>query len=157
MREKIKRRKDEGFTLIELMIVIAVIGILAVVLVPKMGSIKNSAKITGVQTNIRSMTMLIQAMNGLTPGSTLDTQVTSNLGTLQDAISMRNPFTSGEGVGSTNAYVVVSTAPTLPATPITPGTIYVSVDETATVPTITLIGCDESGDEIDDLTITIEP
>ncbi|HVJ50701.1 type II secretion system protein, partial [Desulfitobacterium sp.] len=31
----VKRRKDSGFTLIELMIVIAVIGILAVVLVPK--------------------------------------------------------------------------------------------------------------------------
>ncbi|AET66663.1 prepilin-type N-terminal cleavage/methylation domain-containing protein [Desulfosporosinus orientis DSM 765] len=55
MRERIKRRKEDGFTLIELMIVIAVIGILAVVLVPKMSSIKDSAKATGVITNAKSI------------------------------------------------------------------------------------------------------
>lgn len=49
------RRKDEGFTLIELMIVIAVIGILAVVLMPKMTGLKTGAKITGVQTNAVSV------------------------------------------------------------------------------------------------------
>ena len=51
----IKRRKDEGFTLIELMIVIAVIGILAVVLVPKVGSIKTSAKQAGIDVNMRTV------------------------------------------------------------------------------------------------------
>ncbi|MEL1135134.1 type II secretion system protein [Desulfitobacterium sp. THU1] len=51
----IKRRKDGGFTLIELMIVIAVIGILAVVLVPKMGGVKDSAKYAGVTTNAKSV------------------------------------------------------------------------------------------------------
>lgn len=51
----IKRKKDGGFTLIELMIVIAVIGILAVVLVPKVGSIKTQAKNSGLDVNIRTV------------------------------------------------------------------------------------------------------
>lgn len=56
-----KRKKDGGFTLIELMIVISVIGILAVVLVPKMSGVKTSAKVTGVQTNVKSVQAYVTA------------------------------------------------------------------------------------------------
>lgn len=57
----IKRKKDGGFTLIELMIVIAVIGILAVVLAPKMTGVKDSAKATGAITNAKSVEAYVTA------------------------------------------------------------------------------------------------
>ena len=56
-----KRRREEGFTLIELMIVIAVIGILAVVLVPRVGSIKTQAKGAGIDTNMRMVQGYVQS------------------------------------------------------------------------------------------------
>ncbi len=61
LKEKIKRRKDQGFTLIELMIVIAVIGILAIVLVPKVGTIKTQAKGAGIDTNVRMVQGYLQS------------------------------------------------------------------------------------------------
>jgi len=50
-----RRQKDGGFTLIELMIVIAVIGILAIVLVPKVGAFKTQAKTAGLETNLMTV------------------------------------------------------------------------------------------------------
>lgn len=57
----INRKKDSGFTLIELMIVIAVIGILAVVLVPKVGTVKTQAKSAGVDTNMWAVQGYVQS------------------------------------------------------------------------------------------------
>ncbi|MGI6450041.1 MAG: competence type IV pilus major pilin ComGC [Desulfitobacteriia bacterium] len=48
-----KRYNNTGFTLIELMIVIAIIGILSMVLVPKVSAIKTQAKEAGLDTNVR--------------------------------------------------------------------------------------------------------
>ena len=61
MNKMIKRRKDEGFTLIELMIVIAVIGILAVVLVPRIGGVKTQARMAGVDVNIRTVQAYVES------------------------------------------------------------------------------------------------
>ncbi|SFR02799.1 competence type IV pilus major pilin ComGC [Desulfoscipio geothermicus] len=60
MRKYFKNRK--GFTLVELMMVIAVIGILAAVLVPKMGFMKDSAKETGLEANVRMVEATVNSM-----------------------------------------------------------------------------------------------
>ena len=50
-----KKRKKKGFTLIEIMIVIAIIGALALVLIPKSTQSKITTKETGINTNSRSI------------------------------------------------------------------------------------------------------
>ena len=44
----------KGFTMIELMIVITVIGILAIVLLPRISGIRNDARTAGVEANMRA-------------------------------------------------------------------------------------------------------
>lgn len=96
---KQRKRKDDGFTLIELMIVIAVIGILAVVLIPKIGNVKTLAKATGVQTNFQSVSAAVQSITDLTASnanlSNGSNSVYTELTTyFSGTNAMTNPFTN---------------------------------------------------------------
>lgn len=133
MNEMIKRRKDEGFTLIELMIVIAVIGILAIVLVPKVGTIKTQSKTAGIDANIRMVEGYVQskssywASKGSQP-SEIASDIYKAFNNSSDR--MANPFSSGTDIynmitptGSdvaSNVLVINDfTAPVAPATTAT--------------------------------------
>jgi prepilin-type N-terminal cleavage/methylation domain-containing protein len=74
-------RADEGFTLIELVMIIVVLGILAAIAVPRMGGISDSSKISATKTE---MAMLKRAIAG-TPqvsggGRYLDVGFEGNMG-----------------------------------------------------------------------------
>jgi prepilin-type N-terminal cleavage/methylation domain-containing protein len=56
------RRNRKGFTLIEMMIVIAVIAILAAVIIPRSGIVQNTAKESGVESNARIVQGIVENM-----------------------------------------------------------------------------------------------
>ena len=124
------KQVQKGFTLIELMIVVAIIGILAAVAIPAYSSYTKKAKFTEVTQATQALKTALEVcandMGQFTACTAGANGVPSNLGTLGTAI------TSGTAaLGKYVAYVGVgdgalggSTAPS--ATGVTPSTIQIA-------------------------------
>ncbi len=142
MRKKLGNQK--GFTLIEMMMVIAVIGILAAVLIPKIQGVKDNSKLAGVDANARQVqayvTGLIQRYQNATSGTASAQQTAFANSVVAAADSLENPFTNNTGAviavaGAMNTTKAVTvgnsasvTAPT--ADEDNAGMIYVSYTQT---------------------------
>lgn len=95
-----KLRNKRGFTIIEIMVVIALIGILAAVLVPKFSGVKERAKEVGVITNAKMVEAFVstQIDSGLTIADLVDA--------IEDEFTenpLVNPFTHDNTVDASAA------------------------------------------------------
>lgn len=68
---EISKKKKKGFTLVELVIVIAIIAVLAAIAIPKFGAIKKDANIRADQANAKIIATA--AASAIADGLTLDT------------------------------------------------------------------------------------
>ena len=158
----IRLRREEGYTLIELMLVIAIVGVLGVSTFPKMEQVRTSAKLIGVQSNYRSV---IATIYGLQKTDDVAAKLTALFG---NSVSpkvedMTNPITNKMGVATAVDYADE------------PAAVYVLNKSVTTVPSgveqssyigavvivqannsIAVYGCDEVGKLIPGLLRTIQ-
>ena len=102
-------KNNKGFTLIELMIAIAIIGILALVLIPKVAGLKDSAREQGLDTNVR---MGLSVAEGLLDTYTADATGCADIETALSTklpLTAKNPFTKVAGVKQTTGGSALAT------------------------------------------------
>ena len=111
--------KKKAFTLIELMIVLAVIAILAVVLIPRAGASRTEARLAGVTTNVNSVRSFLEARTGAR-FINVATDLDKAIKTAFEEDELENPLDD-----SKDPYVVSSDTPDSPE----PGRVVVIVKD----------------------------
>ena len=148
MVERIKNKK--GFTIIEVMVVIALIGILAAVLVPQFGGVKNRAKDAGMITNAKMVEAFVASeIDNWTKGNAIgDTAGTDDMIEAIrehfDGNRLTNPYTGDDSVANV---VVEETASVAYSTGDDAGKVYVTINTTGTLE-VRINGFDAKGKEI---------
>ena len=110
--------KKRGFTMVELIIVVAVIAILASIIIPKMSGARDKAKLAGCKTNMKHISIAFELYANDNQGC----YQPSDYATLDSSHSLvagnylkRTPMCPGAGSQETYSYYVNSQEATLPA------------------------------------------
>lgn len=142
MVERLKNKK--GFTIIEVMVVIALIGILAAVLVPQFGGVKDRAKDAGVLTNAKMVEAYVaSAIDSYETGTALESAIEAHFA----AGTLRNPYKNSTAIDDTIS-VDVNDAGGYSSSG-TAGVIYVVIDGDDDKLTTKICGFDSKGNIIE--------
>lgn len=97
-------KRNAGFTLVELMIVISIIAILAVVLVPRVGSMREATREQGLYTNMNTVRAILEleVNNREIGGSNAerDRLIALFQAEFTGSETIENPFTLGTSIGT---------------------------------------------------------
>ena len=156
MVERIKNKK--GFTIIEIMVVIALIGILAAVLVPKFGGVKDTAKNTGVLTNVKMVEAYVASqIDSYKAGSGADLATAITTQFTGDKNELINPIT-GNSADAIDINFVATADAKYKVGPVTDdgdkGKVFVVIDKDTMRTYIN--GFDANGNEITATERTVE-